>query len=156
MSIPISTENEERSRVVKIAYEWCGTPYQHSARIKGIGADCLTLLAEVFAEAGLVEKVEIPYYPHDWHLHKTAERYMQGLLKYAKEIPDNPQPGDIVLWKFGHCFSHGAIVVEWPLVIHAYMKLKCTPENVNNSIWLKYMNDGKTLRPVRYFSLWSK
>lgn len=47
----------QRQRVVEIAREWVGTPYHTGARIKGAGADCLTLLAEVYAEAGIIERV---------------------------------------------------------------------------------------------------
>jgi cell wall-associated NlpC family hydrolase len=28
-------------------------------------------------------------------------------------------PGDFVLYHFGRCWAHGAIVLEWPLIIHA-------------------------------------
>ena len=33
----------------------------------------------------------------------------------------SPQPADFVVFRFGRTFSHGAIVVEWPIVIHAYI-----------------------------------
>ena len=114
-------EHQERQRVVKVARSWLSTPYHSGARGKGQGIDCLTLLAEVFTEAGLVPRIPIPYYPHDWHLHKSVERYLDGLLKYTREIEGPPKPGDIALWKFGRCFSHGAVVIAWPQVIHAYV-----------------------------------
>ena len=129
------------------------TPYVHAGRVKGQGADCLTLLAEIYAEAGLVDRVPIPNYPQDWHLHRAEQLYMNGLLKYMKETTA-PKPADIVLWQFGRCYSHGAIIVSWPTVIHAYLQSRCMMENVDNAIWLKYQKDGKTLRPMRFFSIW--
>jgi cell wall-associated NlpC family hydrolase len=45
---------------------------------------------------------------------------MEGLLGYTREIEGPPQPGDIALFKFGRVFSHGAVVVAWPRLIHAY------------------------------------
>ena len=45
---------------------------------------------------------------------------LRALLAYAREIPVPPAPGDIALFKFGRVFSHGAIVIEWPRLIHAY------------------------------------
>ncbi|MBI3447224.1 MAG: hydrolase [Magnetospirillum sp.] len=30
-----------------------------------------------------------------------------------------PLPGDLVLYKVGHCHAHGAIVIAWPRIIHA-------------------------------------
>lgn len=153
-------EPQQRARVVACARGWLGTPYHPEARVKGAGVDCLTLLAEVFAEAGLIDRVCIPHYPRDWHLHRSAERYLQGLLRYAGEIDGQPQAGDVVLWRFGRCFSHGAIVVEWPTVIHAYVGRGCVLEDAEAASYLSRIGEngpdrGKP-RPRRQFSLWRK
>lgn len=148
----------ERQRVVSVARSWLGTPYHTGGRVKGPqgGIDCLTLLAEVFTEAGLVPRIPIPYYPADWHLHRSVERYLEGLLKYTLEIEGPPQPGDIALWKFGRCFSHGAIVIAWPQVIHAYVGSAVKYENAETAEWLKCIGEGSERgkpRPVRFFSV---
>jgi len=153
-------ETEQRARVVAVAHSWLGTPYHTGARLKGAGVDCLTLLAEVFAEAGLIARPDIPHYPQDWHLHRNAERYLEGLLKYTAEIHTEPQPGDIVLWRFGRCFSHGAIVVKWPVIIHSYVGVGCRVENALQAKFLTHIGEngadqGKD-RPRRIFSFWSK
>jgi cell wall-associated NlpC family hydrolase len=31
-----------------------------------------------------------------------------------------PLPGDFLLFHFGRSYSHGAIVINWPLCIHAH------------------------------------
>jgi len=146
-------ESEGRAKIIEVAKEYLNTPYVHAGRLKGMGVDCLTLLAEVYTEAGVIPPVAIPNYPYDWHLHRAEQLYMKGLLEYTREIQE-PKAGDIVLWQFGRCFSHGAIVVEWPIIIHAYIKSRCIMENVENATWLKYMPDGKTPRPTRKFSIW--
>jgi cell wall-associated NlpC family hydrolase len=147
----------ECQRIIEAAHTWLGTPYHTGARVKGAGVDCLTLLAEVYTEAGVIPRVEIPYYPHDWHLHRGQERYLEGLLCYAHEIPSPPQPGDIALWKFGRCFSHGAIVVDWPVIIHAYVGRACVMENASAAMWLSYIGESVNgqgrPRPVRFFSV---
>ena len=114
-----------RLTVIEEAVGWLRTPYHHMARVKGVGADCLTLLAEVYEKAGVIPHVEVPFYPPDWNLHRDAERYLEGVMRYAREAPtrdnaDPPQPGDIALFKFGRCFAHGAIVLQWPRLIHAW------------------------------------
>jgi cell wall-associated NlpC family hydrolase len=156
------SESEERQRVVNIARSWVGTPYHTGGRVKGRngGVDCLTVIAEVFAEACLLPKIPIPYYPPDWHLHKSGERYLEGVLKYTHEIEGPPQPGDIALWKFGRCFSHGAVVLSWPQVMHAYVGSSCRFENADTAHWLKFIGEnvaerGKP-RAVRFFSFWGK
>ena len=86
-----------RLAVTEEAVGWLRTPYHHMARVKGVGADCLTLLAEVYEKAGVIPHVEIPFYPPDWNLHRDAERYLEGVMRYAREAParDNPDPPQI-------------------------------------------------------------
>jgi NlpC/P60 family putative phage cell wall peptidase len=110
---------DQRSAVLAEARAWIGTPYHHMGRVKGAGADCLTLLAEVYERAGVTGHIEVPFYPPDWHLHRDMERYLEGLLRYAREFAGPPEPGDVVLFKMGRCFAHGAIVTAWPKLIHA-------------------------------------
>jgi NlpC/P60 family putative phage cell wall peptidase len=109
--------------VVQEAESWIGTPFHHAARLKRIGIDCLMLLAEVYERAGIAGPIEPPHYPPDWHLHKDAERYLDGLAAYARPIEGPPLPGDIALFRFGRTFSHGAIVTQWPRLIHAYWNI---------------------------------
>jgi NlpC/P60 family putative phage cell wall peptidase len=112
--------SDARAAVVAEALTWIGTPFHHAARVKGAGVDCLMLLAEVYERAGVAPHVNPPFYVPDWHMHRDAERYLEGLLGYAWPIDGPPQPADIALFRFGRVFSHGAIVVEWPRLVHAY------------------------------------
>ena len=163
----------ERAAVVAEARQWLRTPYHHMGRVKGAGVDCATLLAEVYARAGVVPTVAIPFYPPDWHLHRDAERYLGFVLEHACEIPppsltlplegggkgggeaSAPLPADIALWRFGRCFSHGAIVIEWPLVIHAYAGRGCILEDASRARWLSQIGGrgGTQPRPVKFFRL---
>jgi cell wall-associated NlpC family hydrolase len=113
-----------RAAVVAEAHDWLRTPYHHMGRVKGAGTDCLTFLAEVYERAGVLPHLEIAFYPPDWHLHRGEERYLDGLLGYAREIEGPPQPGDIAMWRYGRCFAHAAIVVAWPQIIHAAAELR--------------------------------
>lgn len=108
-----------RTAVIAEAMTWIGTPFHHAARVKGAGVDCLMLLAEVYERAGVTGHIAPPFYVPDWHLHRDAEKYLEGLASYTMAI-EAPEPGDIALFKHGRTFSHGAIVIEWPRVIHAY------------------------------------
>jgi cell wall-associated NlpC family hydrolase len=110
----------QRQRVVAEAETWLRTPYHHMGRIKGGGTDCLMLLAEVYEAAGVIRHVDVPFYPPDWNLHRDTERYLRGLMRYARGIGGPPQGGDVAVFRFGRCFAHGAIVVSWPRLIHAW------------------------------------
>src|SRR5579864_2966125 len=110
-----------RAAVAAEVARWLRTPYHHMGRVKGGGTDCLMLLAEVYEAAGVVPRVEVPFYPPDWNLHRDAERYLEAVMHYAGEIPGPPDAGDVALFKFGRCYAHGAIVTQWPQLIHAYV-----------------------------------
>jgi cell wall-associated NlpC family hydrolase len=152
------SEVSDRARVVCIARSFLGTPYHSHGRKKGVGVDCLTLLAEVYTEAGLIEPVKLPHYAPDFFKHKGTELYLNGLLQYTAEV-ETGKPGDIVLWKYGRCFSHGAIVVDWPHIIHAHVGRSCMLESIDAAVWLKFIGentpDHGKLRPMKIFSFWA-
>jgi cell wall-associated NlpC family hydrolase len=143
--------NEKRCRVIECSRSWKGTKYHHHANVKGGGVDCLYFIAESYREAGVIDVKDIPHYQFQWNLHKGDETYMDGILRYAHEIT-SPLPGDIALWKIGRTFSHAAIVIDWPHIIHAVIGTGVTEENVDQAVWLKF--DHKKLRPVKFFSYW--
>ncbi|HVA15465.1 MAG TPA: hypothetical protein VNF99_19610 [Stellaceae bacterium] len=163
----------ERAAVVAEARAWLRTPYHHMGRVRGAGVDCATLLAEVYARAGIIPPVAIPFYPPDWHLHRDAERYLGFVLDHAVELSppsitlplegggkgggdaSAPLPGDLALWRFGRCFSHGAIVIDWPLVIHAYAGKGCVLEDAAKARWLSQIGErgGSRPRPVKFLRL---
>jgi cell wall-associated NlpC family hydrolase len=109
-----------RSQVIAEAETWLRTPYHHMGRIKGGGTDCLMLLAEVFASAGVIPRVEVPFYPPDWHLHRDADGISRGSCATRERLRPSPEPGDVAVFKFGRCFSHGTIIISWPRLIHAW------------------------------------
>ncbi len=107
-----------RRKVCDEARSWICTPYHHMGRVKGAGTDCAMLLAEVYARAGIVPHIEVEYYPEDWHLHKNVERFLAQITSRCIEV-ERPEPGDVVLFHFGKVYSHGAIVLDFPLLVHA-------------------------------------
>jgi len=108
-----------RAAVVEEAKTWLRTPWVHDQCVKGAGVDCGRLLKACFVGPGVVAEFEIEPYPMDWMLHREEEKYL-GFVEAHMDRVETPLPGDIVVWKFGKCFSHGAIVVDWPVIIHAY------------------------------------
>jgi len=138
--------DEQRSRVVQEALTWDGTPYHHQARIKGVGVDCGQLLAAVYEDAGVLPHIETGDYPGDWMLHRDEERYLSFVMQYAQEV-DAPRPGDIAVFRFGRSYAHGSIVVEWPRIIHAYVRVGVMVDDAGE-------NGALVGRPVRFFSPW--
>ncbi len=138
-----------REEVVAEAMSWIGTKYHHAARVKGAGVDCGQLLAAVYEAAGVIPHVQPEPYPSDWHCHRSEERYLAHVEAFAHRIGGPPLPGDLVLYRFGRCISHGAIVVSWPRVLHAYVGQGVILDDA-------VANQALASRQVGFWSLWSE
>lgn len=111
---------DQRARVVEIARSWVGTAYHHRGRVRGVGVDCAQLLIEVYAEAGLIERFDTGEYPADWALHRGEEVFLGWVERFADPTP-YPLAGDVVIYRYGRCYSHGAIVIDDRLMVHSFL-----------------------------------
>ena len=147
------SETVQRTAVVAEARSWIGTPYHNCADIKGAGVDCGMLLVRVFVDTGLCPPFEPRPYPADWHLHRSEERYLGFVFDRAAQVAA-PEPGDLMVLRFGRCYSHGGIVTKAkPLtIVHAYASARRVIE--------EEVLDGSPLsdpaRKPRFFSIWAK
>lgn len=110
-----------RASIVQEALSWERTPWQHAQRLKGVGVDCANFLIGVYAAVGLVPAVKLPYYPRDWYMHRDEPKFLQALREYADPVSE-PLPGDVAMFNFGRHAAHGAIVIDGPSIVHAYLK----------------------------------
>ena len=138
---------EQRQTVAGEARRWLGTPYHHNARLLGVGVDCALLPAAVYEAAGVIEHVD-PKYCRDWHLHRSGEQYVDWVIHTGgREITrEEADTGDLVLWRWGRTFSHGAIIVDRPNVIHAWLGLGVTQDNMDQHTEL-------SSREARFFTM---
>jgi len=140
------TEQEQRSAVAAEALSWLGTGYHHHARLKGVGVDCAQILCAVFEACDLVDPIDTGYYATDWHLHRNEEMYEQWLARFAKRV-EVPRVGDVAIFKFGRCFSHGAVFVNDDQVVHAY---------INTGVMLNRLCEAPLQgRDVHFWSVWA-
>jgi NlpC/P60 family putative phage cell wall peptidase len=160
------TENEERAALVAEAQSWIKTPYHTGARIKGVGADCLTFIVCAYENAALIPPYQIPHYPPDWHLHRKDERYLDGVREFCDEVSTpgvfsvdlkEALPGDVVMWRWGFSFSHAAIVTEWPRVVHAYVRRAIAEVDLTQEPWItrigENVDEKGRLRPMKLLRL---
>ena len=148
-------EASARRAIVEEAQSWIGTPYISNAMIKGKrgGTDCAMILVGVYSNLGIIPKDFDPRpYPAQWHVHRNEERYLAYVMGFVNEIEGPPKPGDLAMFKVGKVFAHGAIVTDWPNVVHALGNDSVMPEDVSKSIIGKraLWNIEK-----RFFSLWA-
>ena len=146
-----ANEADQRAAVIAAARSWIGTPYHNCADVKGVGVDCGMLLVRVFVDTGLCEPFDPRPYPPDWHLHRSEEKYLGFVFDRAHEV-EMPQSGDVAVFRFGRCYSHGGIVVDTePLsIVHAFVQARCVlEERMRESAVL-----SEPQRAPRFFSLW--
>jgi cell wall-associated NlpC family hydrolase len=138
-----------REQIVRAAELWLGTPYHHAARCYGAGVDCINLLCAVYETAGLTPHIELPFYPADWMLHRGEELFMSGVGHLLHQV-QTPRMGDIAIFRYGRCYSHGAIVTAWPGLIHAFAGLGVVRGDARNHPLLD--SSGKQ-RSVKFYSI---
>jgi NlpC/P60 family putative phage cell wall peptidase len=143
------TALEQREHVVAEARTWLGTPFHDNAAVRGAGVDCAHLVAAVYEAAGVIAPQDIEAYSPQWFLHRDAERFLAYVERVAREIePEALQPGDLVLYRIGRAYAHGAIVVDWPgSIIHAH---KLSGFVVRSGAFEMDLRD----RAVRGFTFW--
>lgn len=146
------SEALERAAVVDEARRWIGTPYYPAADLRGVGVDCGMLLVRVFVDTGLCEPFDPRPYSQDWHLHRGEERYLGFVFDRCHERRE-AWPGDVAVFRYGRCYSHGGIVTKTsPLtIIHAFSPAGCVLEDIveHHSVL------GDSNRQRRIFSRWA-
>lgn len=103
------SDPEKVATLKQIADGWLGVKYRHMGCTKG-GVDCTKLMALIFVEMGLLEKVEDMYYSRDWMVHGDVEVVLQAFshhlcqflsgglwYQFLKYRPGLPMfPGDVI------------------------------------------------------------
>jgi len=160
-------ELDQRVALIKEARTWDQTRFHHRANIRRSaggdpgGVDCANLLIEAHVGAGLAERFEPGYYPCDWHMHRDEERFLATLEANLRRVGDDElpirdrepgftvRPGNVLIWRYGRTFSHGAIVTHWPRIIHASFPAGCVLEE-------SVMGGILEERPMRVYSFWGR
>lgn len=148
----MNQEKDQRAAVVAEARTWIRTRYHGQADIKGTGVDCGMLLVRVFVDTGLCEPFDPRPYSEDWYMHRSEERYLGFVFDRTKEVPD-PQPGDVMVFRYGRCYSHGGIVTcASPLtIVHAFQSAgRVIEEEVSSNPVL-----CAPQRKPKFFSYWT-
>jgi cell wall-associated NlpC family hydrolase len=142
----------ERAAVVAAAREFIGTPYHHRGALKKVGVDCATLIKLTFEQSGVRPPIDVGKYSRQWHLHSQDPLYEKAVIEHGGREVDEPQPGDIVLYREegAQVHGHGAIVTGVnPLrILHAFAPAKCVLEG-NETEFGRLFGAHK-----KYFSAW--
>ena len=143
----------DRPAIIAEARRWLGTPFRDSCGLLGQGVDCLWFCYGVYQALGHVPKGIIPPYSPQFLMHQTDDPFLREIAPYTVEIaPDEAQMGDMVIFKFGRCYSHSALIIAWPKIIHAHKPANCVLEDnaINNQLLAR---DAHGERPRKFFTL---
>ena len=126
-----------RDKVLEEAKSWVGTPHVHHTLVKGLGADCGLFIIGVYSNIGLIKEDKPEFYPEDWAFHKPVGDMFETIVKrYCVEIKEEElRPGDLILYQFGKCLSHGSLLVDNEYVIHSEKPIGVTMSNRRTSKW---------------------
>lgn len=158
MGLTPAVEEAQRARVVAEARSWLGTPYRQLGDTKGASIDCAMLLVRCWVDAGVFKPFDPRPYPPEWHMHKSEERYLAWMEALACEVAV-PRPGDIALYRYGLCFSHGGVMVTPTRLVHASaFEEDCTMSELSDVQLARQLGKRRRVvaRPVKFFDVWAK
>lgn len=140
-------------KIAMSAIKWIGTPHVNGAKVIGKGVDCGMLLIGCLEDAGCCEKnsIDIKPYSNEWHLHHSEEWFKAYVEKYCDEIKrDEIRAGDILLYQFGRCCSHGAIYVGNNMVIHSVVEQGVILSRMDDIVFMDNKGQNRLRHIYRY------
>jgi cell wall-associated NlpC family hydrolase len=117
-----------REQVVAEARAWIGSKYHLGQCVRGVAADCATLILGVYKNCGFVSDTDHSVYAHDWWIHAREDKYELRVVRHAYKLVEgvchrtlDAAPGNIIMTRVAgsRIYNHGAIVTKWPFVVHA-------------------------------------
>lgn len=148
-------EAKARVEIIQEALSWCGTPFVNCGDVKGPNGaiDCAMLLVRCYVDTGRLVGFDPRPYPPQWHLHNGEERFLGWIVDRlgALEIK-TPRLGDVLVYKWGRCYAHGAILINSEEIVHAYSKSRmCHVSKLTESDLARTANNEP--RPVKFFGV---
>lgn len=146
--------NYVRECLVIEARQWVGTPFKHQASLKGIGCDCIGLIAGVAREMGFKDAERFKNDVRFRGYARTPEPTMlqTAVSEYLEPVDrDTAEPGDIMLFRFKDEPQHFAMLVERGFdryMVHSYMQARGVVENRIDDKWRGRMVGAYKYREV--------
>jgi len=158
----VASESEatQRAHAVRAMLGWIGTPFRDCGFVKGPNGavDCAMSLVGTYREAGLIGDFDPRPYPSRWFQHREEERFLDCLAQLGAHETDAARPGDILVWRFGRTYAHGAVMINAREVCHAYAAAGQVTVSAIDEPLLAFIGwrGGHVPRPVKYFTLWGR
>jgi cell wall-associated NlpC family hydrolase len=115
----------DRQRLLaQVARSWLGTPFHPHAAIRGVGVDCVHLLAEIYRETGLFAGYELPRYTMDGGDHADSSQVLSWLEAHPRFrrldlATEALAAGDLVTFRLGRVAHHVGLMLSEQTFLHA-------------------------------------
>lgn len=148
--IPLFSIPEWYEKLEKEIYEWIGTPYRPTWGVKQVGCDCNSFVGGVLYNLGILQKLELHYYPNCWWEVKEQEElikfYWQQHYKQFKpefeaqflpfDLETELMPGDLLHFSLLggklHIINHSAWLLKNNRIAHAIQNYGVTIEPLSD------------------------
>ena len=113
-------------QLINEARTWVETPFHHNQMCKGVGADCIGVVAASALACG----ISLPNLPRAYPLRAngTLRPYLDKYLNRSHVM----QPGDVLLMSFDNEPHHVALFCGHT-IIHAYAQVrKCVEQEIDD------------------------
>jgi cell wall-associated NlpC family hydrolase len=140
---------DRQRHLAQVARSWLGTPFHPHAAIRGVGVDCVHLLAEIYREAGLFAGYELPRYTMDGGDHADSSQVLSWLEahpNFQRVERAHLATGDLVTFRLARVAHHVGLVLEPPAFIHSIRGYGVIESRLDDPTYAKRLE--RVYRPV--------
>lgn len=119
-------------QVINAARAYIGTPFRHQGRVKGLGVDCVGLVAGVATDLGLTVLDRTGYGRQPYRGELEAALDEQPMLA---RVFGEPEPGDVLVMGFAGPPQHVGILTDNGTMIHAWESAGKVTEHTFSGSW---------------------
>jgi len=125
-----------RDDIITEARRWLGTRWRHQAAIRGVGCDCIGLIAGVALALGSADAAAFLDHPAYRNYGRQPDpRMLLSACAELLEPVDEAQRGDVLLLRFTGEPQHFAFRSDPGYMIHAYTVARRVVENRIDNMW---------------------
>ena len=134
----------------QVARSWLGTPFHSHAAIRGVGVDCVHLLAEIYRESGLLAGYELPRYTMGGGDHADTSLVISWLeahpLRRIDLTTDALAARDLVTFRLGRVAHHVGLMLGEKTFLHAIRDCGVLESRIDEKIYARRLLQA--YRPV--------
>jgi hypothetical protein len=120
-----------RADIIKQARHYLKTPFQHQARVRGVGMDCVGLILSIGEDLKLLDSTGVAIRRNDYlsYSAQPSDSFVQEEMKRRLILKpwQSMQPGDAVTMKLPFHPCHAGIISEnsgMLYIVHAFGGIK--------------------------------